>query len=258
MSNAADDDIQGLAARWELEYLEPSAVSVEPRALALLPGDECRRLRAVPLATNGGALVVGVAEPSQERFDAVRALTGAETRFVLVATRTLDALLSSRMFAGPRDAEPEQAPPPQQHRIEPEPVEPEPFVPEPVEPEPAPPAADVEAEETRERRAPTGDVAFDELLAQIDASFASWSALRTAVVSLGEGLDDAKRSLRETKEQLSVAHAENDQLQRRAHALETEVAEAQAVVGEARSRLSAAVEALGPRRPQETESSDLL
>lgn len=102
MTPTTDEEAEAraLAAQVGLEYREPSAVAIDPRALSVLPASECRRLRAVPLAATAGSAVIGVSDPSDERLDAVRALTGPGTSFVLLADRTLDALLRSRMFTG--------------------------------------------------------------------------------------------------------------------------------------------------------------
>src|SRR6266480_2950485 len=129
-------EARALAERAGLEYREAGAVAVDPRALTILPADECRRLRAVPLAATTGSAVIAVSDPSEERLESVRQLTGPSTRFVVLTERTLEALLRSRMFAGgaPADtaatqaeAPPEPSPHPIVH-VEPrraeEPVEP--------------------------------------------------------------------------------------------------------------------------------------
>jgi len=106
--------------------------------------------------------------------------------------------------------------------------------PEP-EPEPAP--------------APSGpakvSATIAELVAQADASISAWSNVRSSLVALGEELDSSRHTLRDAKERLSVAHADNDQHQRRIHELEAELEERQAVVEETRARLQDAADALG-------------
>jgi MshEN domain len=98
-------EARAVAERAGLEYREAGAVAVDPRALSVLPADECRRLRAVPLAATTGSAVIAVSDPSDERLETVRQLTGSSTRFVVLTDRTLDALLRSRMFAGGAPAE---------------------------------------------------------------------------------------------------------------------------------------------------------
>jgi hypothetical protein len=129
-------EARALAERAGLEYREAGAVSVDPRALSILPADECRRLRAVPLAATTGSAVIAVSDPSDERLESVRQLTGPSTRFVVLTERTLEALLRSRMFAGGAPAEPAAAPAEAPPEPSPEPVadvEP-PLAEKPVEP----------------------------------------------------------------------------------------------------------------------------
>jgi chromosome segregation ATPase len=95
-------------------------------------------------------------------------------------------------------------------------------------------------------RSTAGEV-LSRLLQQVDAAAISWDGLRDAVASLADDLDDARRGLREAKEQLSVAHADNDQLQLRLRALEHEVAESRAAAAEARTRLQDALALLTAR-----------
>jgi hypothetical protein len=115
-------EARALAERAGLEYREAGAVAVDPRALSILPADECRRLRAVPLAATTGSAVIAVSDPSEDRMQTVRELTGPSTRFVVLTERTLDALLRSRMFAGATSGETAAAAPaepPAQHSPDP-------------------------------------------------------------------------------------------------------------------------------------------
>jgi hypothetical protein len=288
-ANDEDDAARLLAEQWHLEYVPASAVSIDPRALPLLPAAECRRLRAVPIATSDTGVVVGLAAPGEDRFDAVRGITGPQTRFVLVSRRVLDGLLCGRMFEdrAPSGPAPAPAAPP-----EPEPApQPAEFAgPAPASP-PVPAAVDgglvdaiVAALEHRlvdptvalerrvadplERRVVEAPLAPSEpaapkiglaaLVAQVDASIAAWSDLRAALATPDDELEGLRRSLRETKEQLSVAHAENDQHQRRVRALETELAESRALIADARLRLQDATEALEGGGDRIATSRELL
>jgi hypothetical protein len=308
MSAAAHDTVHddasgvSLAQQWDLEYREAYTISVDPRALSLLLRSECERLRAVPLYAADSGPTVAVAQPSEERFGAIRALTGEQTRFVLISDTTLDALLSSRMFSQPAAA---AAAPPAEHasparasepstelRVDVPALEPEPALytaaaalqtevaaPAPASapvPQPAPtPVVDAAALAEAlisaiERRLPAtvsparGDApsasvgSMPELLTRLDATIEAWSTVRTALASVGQELQDTKRSLRDTKEQLSVAHADNDQQQRSVRALETEVAESRALVAEARARLQDAADALDSGAHTIEESAELL
>jgi hypothetical protein len=91
---------------------------------------------------------------------------------------------------------------------------------------------------------PVGDSIMDPV-ARVDAAIEAWSNLRAALETIGEELDASRQSLREAKEQLSVAHAENDQHQLRIDALEAELGQQKTLVAEARHRLQDAAKALG-------------
>ena len=263
-------EARALADEAGLEYREAGAVAVDPRALSILPAEECRRLRAVPLAATTGSAVIAVSDPSEDRLESVRQLTGPSTRFVVLTERTLDALLRSRMFAGGEpdpvvdlEPSPESEPVDETHAEMP-PV----FGPASA---PAPQGVDGElvdaivaalgprlqslASQAGIARTPVEHVtdSIMDPVARVDAAIEAWSSLRAALEMIGEELDASRQSLREAKEQLSVLHAENDQQQVRIDALETEVAERKSVVDEARLRLQDAAKALGAH-----DADDLL
>src|SRR5262249_18559225 len=100
------------------------------------------------------------------------------------------------------------------------------------------------------------ETSVGDAVAQIDAMVAVWPHLRAAVRALHDELEETKRSLRDAKEQLSVAHADNDQHQRLLDAQETELAQSRALVTEARLRLKEAAEALFGQA--ETHADDLV
>jgi hypothetical protein len=280
-----------LAAQAGLEYREPGAVAVDPRALGVLPAIDCQRLRAVPLAASELGAVIGVSDPSQTRLDEIRSTTGTATQFVVLAEKTLDALLRSRIFvpaakatggrpdktALPPPAEKTEAAYPSREstaatrptvdaRTASEPVfdrhlvdaivealEPRlrAFAPPPAAEEPSRPVTEVPLDTS-----PPAPVA--ELLADVDSSIAAWTRLRSSLEALGAELESARRSLREAKERLSVAHAESDQHQRRIHTLEVELDERRAVLDEARLRLQEAAEALGGQTRRLENSGELV
>src|SRR5262245_52548598 len=274
-------EARALAERTGLEYREAGAVAVDPRALSILPADECRRLRAVPLAATTGSAVIAVSDPSEERLEAVRQLTGPSTRFVVLTDRTHDALLRSRMFAGGAPLEGVDVGPPlaeqthertydadwpaNDHDLA---AEEQPAFTSP-QPEPEPQGVDGElvdaivaalgprlqtyvspAAALRPLSEPVGDSIMDPV-ARVDAAIEAWASLRAALETIGQELDASRQSLREAKEQLSVLHAENDQQQLRIDALEAEVAERKTLVDEARMRLQDAARALGAHDPSD-------
>jgi methyl-accepting chemotaxis protein len=88
-----------LADRWGLPYREAHTLSIDPAALEIVDREESRRLRVLPLEVGTDGPVFAVAEPSEERFTAVRNLAGDNATFVVVAKETLDALLNSKVFS---------------------------------------------------------------------------------------------------------------------------------------------------------------
>jgi MshEN domain len=340
MSPAAEeiarDDQSGhaLAEAWSLEYLKASAVSVDPRALSLLERGDCKRLRAIPLATGSGGAVVAVCAPSEERFTEIREVTGEQTRFVLISEGTMDALLGSRMFAeaapasagedaaGARETEeiegdasvdPGKGPAAAGRRKRPVEEESEPETEEPVpsaeaapvdiderdtgealdepapdsdESAPSPEAAASEASvdsivgavlnalkrvgSAPEQPAAAAAVDLDaaeaaqlptstaDLLAHLDATVQTWSSLRAMLADVHTEFEETKRALRETKEQLSVAHADNDQYRKRVRMLEGELAESRELVTQARTRLQEAAVLLETDPTQVEASAELL
>ena len=65
-----------LAERWGLPYREPHTLSIDPSALEIIDREESKRLRVLPLELGTDGPVFAVAEPSEERFAAVRELAG--------------------------------------------------------------------------------------------------------------------------------------------------------------------------------------
>jgi Type II secretion system (T2SS), protein E, N-terminal domain len=90
-----------LAERWDLPYREAHTLSIDPAALEIIDREESRRLRVLPVEFGPDGPIFAVAEPSEERFAAVRDLAGDNASFVVVARETLDALLNSKVFSVP-------------------------------------------------------------------------------------------------------------------------------------------------------------
>jgi hypothetical protein len=267
----AHDDVSGraLAEKWKVEYVEAYAVSIDPHALSLIGHADCKRLRAVPLAATGRAPLVAVSTPGKERFDEIRRLTGKHTRFAIVSDRTLDALLSSRMFADPAAAAAAVAAAAERREHEEEELDMNGIQPTR--------AFDhdslVEAMVAALQRVPSAGAApvslpvgedgqfegsIGEMIGQIDATMGVWTSVRNTLAGIGAELEEAKRAAREAKEQLSVAHAENDQHLNRVRALEAELNESKALVASAKARLQDAAELLLGGAASSEESHELL
>jgi hypothetical protein len=84
---------RALARQWALPYLDDS--QVVQGATTLLSNAVAAELRVCPISSADDGFLVAVAEPSEERFAAVRAASVAEPRFAIVASTTLERLLAS-------------------------------------------------------------------------------------------------------------------------------------------------------------------
>jgi hypothetical protein len=134
---ASEDDVaQLLAEQWDLEYVERSAIWFDGNALARLSREDAQRLEALPTRIEGGHVVVAVAEPTEQRLEALRELIGPETVVIVVPKSALDAglrsdlLRSARGQFSPSDGEAEQPEPEAEHDHEPDPdSDPEPELP---------------------------------------------------------------------------------------------------------------------------------
>jgi hypothetical protein len=100
---ASEDDVaQLLAEQWELEYVERSAIWFDGNALARLSREDAQRLEALPTRIEGGHVVVAVAEPTEQRIEALRDLIGPETVVIVVPKSALDAGLRSDLLRSAR------------------------------------------------------------------------------------------------------------------------------------------------------------
>lgn len=218
---------QALAEQNELEFRERHVLTIDAQAHTLLAPKYAREMRAVPLGIEGGRPVVAVADPSERRLSAIRKLVGGETKFVLVAPESLDALLKSRIFSEGGDGRGEHAPAsngevalgsahePAEQRSEPGP-EPQP------DPE-MPPAATGDVEQERQSDADSAAAAqqlpvevFDaanvnQLAEQLAAAADTLLALQTQVQGIALQFEHTRQELREQKEQLALAAAKADQ-----------------------------------------------
>jgi Type II secretion system (T2SS), protein E, N-terminal domain len=194
---------RALAERWQVEYLDAGAITVDPRALSLLAPADAKRLRAVPLAVRGSTGLVAVAAPGEERFAAIRERTGPGTQFAVVSEQTLDALLASRLFA-----ERLPAPPPEPAHA----------------PPPAPPPR-VEAPPPAPASAPPDDEVVNAVVAAVLERLAPQPTRAEATGVDTAELDRTREALRAAKEELAAANAELDQSRLRIRALETRLQE---------------------------------
>jgi hypothetical protein len=84
-----------LAEQWGLRAPGPVKMQVDPAALARIDVERAAELGGIPFEFDADGLVVAVAEPKTDRFEALRALLG-NVSFVIVAPSTLTELLDAR------------------------------------------------------------------------------------------------------------------------------------------------------------------
>jgi len=208
---------QALAEQNQLEFRERHVLTIDAQAHTLLAPRYAREMRAVPLGIESGRPVVAVADPSERRLSAIRKLVGGETKFVLVAPESLDALLKSRIFSEGADGRGEHAPA-SNGEAEASPAD------EPAEAQPDPemqPAAtqDAEAEPSASSTAAAQQIPADvfdaanvnQLAEQLAAAADTLLALQTQVQGIALQFEHTRQELREQKEQLALAAAKADQ-----------------------------------------------
>ncbi len=215
-----------LAERWGLPYREAHTLSIDPATLEIIDREESRRLRVLPVEFGSNGAVFAVAEPSEERFAAVRDLAGDNVSFVVVAEEALDALLTSKVFGAPTTPRrpalfrtrtgADESPASHEHA--------EPW----ADQDSAPRLHEQDREsdaghdgETRSHGGPSPSTdALDSLLSKIATGTGN---LRAQVEHLTSSLEATQRELREANEQLATAHRITEGHDEVVSALRTEV-----------------------------------
>ncbi len=94
-----------LAEQWQLPFQRTETIKVDPTAMRRLSAETARALDAAPIGFIDDTLLLAIAEPSRETFDAVDARVG-EVAYVVIARSALDALLVSRLLRSDAEASP--------------------------------------------------------------------------------------------------------------------------------------------------------
>jgi hypothetical protein len=90
---------QMLAEQWQLSYVDRASIWFDADALTRLSREDAQRLQAMPTRVQDGRVVVAVAEPTEQRLNALREVIGADTVVVVVPKTALDAALNSELLA---------------------------------------------------------------------------------------------------------------------------------------------------------------
>ncbi len=110
-----------LAGQKGLEFVDLDSAAVDPEAAARLSEDSARVYRALPISSAGGAVLVAIADPTNESaMGQIRALFGGDVVFGVAASDELDRAISAAFnegagaaaFLQQDEAEPAWAPPP--------------------------------------------------------------------------------------------------------------------------------------------------
>jgi hypothetical protein len=211
-SAEADADAQALADQHELEFRARHSLTIDAQAHTLLAPRYARELRAAPLGIENGRTVVAISDPTEQRLEAVRTLTGRETKIVIVTGASLEALLKSRILSegSEQDGDPTEAPPPAPAAH-----------PAPAPPAPAPAPAAAYLDETTIVDA--SNVA--QLAEQLAAAAETLLALQVQVRGIAMQFEQTRQQLREQKEQLALAAAKADQDRARIRSVAASLAE---------------------------------
>jgi hypothetical protein len=201
-SAEADAESQALADEHQLEFRPRHSLTIDAQAHTLLAPRFARELRAAPLGIESGRTVVAIADPTEQRLDAIRSLTGRETKIVIVTGASLEALLKSRILSEGNDQEettPTEAPP--------------------APPAPAPAPAPVDDAVIVD----ASNVA--QLAEQLAAAAETLLALQGQVRGIAGQFEQTRQQLREQKEQLALAAAKADQDRARIRSVAASLAE---------------------------------
>ena len=256
VDSAKEAEAQALAEERQLEFRARHQLTIDAQAHTLLDPKYAREMRAVPLGMESGRPVVAVADPSEKRLAAIRELVTGDTKFVLVAPESLDALLKSRIFSESDGVE--VAPAPEQKltttaaaELPRAPAESAPAdaAPPPAAPEPevvAPPVEAPAAAQAATTPAPSAQLPnelFDaanvrQLAQQLALAAETLIALQTQVQGIAQQFDQTRQELREQKEQLAAAAAKADQDRARIKSVAASLAEDVARLDQTKADLS--------------------
>ena len=83
-----------------LGYVDRASIFFDVEALARLSREQAQSLEALPTRVKDGRVVVAVAEPTEQRLAALRAVIGDDILVVVIPKTALDAGLRSELLSG--------------------------------------------------------------------------------------------------------------------------------------------------------------
>lgn len=177
-----DDVAKLLAEQWQLGYVDRASIFFDAEALARLSRAQAQSLEALPTRVQDGRVVVAVAEPTEQRLTALRAVIGDDTVVVVVPKTALDAGLRSDLLSGGANGEDAGSTPEER----PEAVA---AVPPADPPDPEPPAAAPPTSSPPPSRAGAGDEPqLENILAALGSAAAKATSLQQQAAELARTL----------------------------------------------------------------------
>jgi len=116
-----EDLAKTLAEQWSLSYVDRASIFFDPGALGSLSREDAQHLEAMPTRVQDGRIVVAVAEPTEQRLQALRDVIGEDTVMVVVPRAALDAALSSELLTSRTPATERREEVPRKAKTKPEP-----------------------------------------------------------------------------------------------------------------------------------------
>jgi hypothetical protein len=216
--SAEEAEAQALAEERQLEFRARHSLTIDARAHTLLDPRYAREMRAVPLGIEGGRPVVAVADPSEARLEAIRSKVAGDTKFVLVAPESLEALLKSRIFSeGDEGVRARAAAEAALRGAQSAPAD---------HSAPAAPTAHAAAEPAAQPAVEAFDVAnVTHLAEQLARAAETLLSLQMQVQGIAAQFEQTRQELREQKERLAAAAAKADQDRARIKSVAASLAE---------------------------------
>jgi hypothetical protein len=225
---ATEDDVARLLAdQWELGYVDRASIFFDAEALARLSREQARSLEAIPTRMQDGRVVVAVAEPTEQRLAALRAVIGEDTVVVVVPKTALDAGLRSDLLSGSSDGREVPVPAPEAEPQAAEVVVLPPPVAVPVQHEDAPAATPpvVGVEPAPARASSTNDPELAEILVALEAAAGEATALEQGVSELAHKLAGLVDHVAAAAARLEQAGVNEREREARINALEEQLAQ---------------------------------
>lgn len=218
-----------LARQWDLTFVALSMITVEEAARTLVSRDAALRLGACPIGFKDRTPLVAVADPGEDRFEAVRERLG-DCAFIVTTPSALSWLID-QSDAGPAEAEPVPEPAPRLEVVE--------EIAEPVASPPPPPVTEhVALQEAPVFEAPSVAAPPAEVPEPADDSVPAVEQLDRLVERLVSERSRVRDELDGFRRRLDELDAERAQVEESLRAVEAKVGEEDRLLDSMRSKLT--------------------